>query len=242
MSDQRRERNKLNKQNNNTINFINTNNNNNIIHNNNSNSNSISLFNSNNDDLNRYSLKEGKDLMTPACSSFEKNSNNNSDLDGDLIPDTVVYDAEGKPMVWNGYHYVRNAPMLEREVFMQNPENEEKYGYSIKKYKFDQKSPFEQMLHNIAKTYYDQIKAGIPDAPEKKIVLSDLSINFIKTFIKQAIMIPYLIDVGLIQGIQIGGYIAVLKTLAENKDADPDFKYGKAVNLMALFTPLPSTM
>ena len=75
--------NKLNKQNNNTINFINTNNNSNIINNNNSNSNINSLFNSNNDDLNRYSLKEGKDLMTPAFLSFEKNSKKSSMDEGE---------------------------------------------------------------------------------------------------------------------------------------------------------------
>lgn len=160
---------------------------------------------------------------------------NDQDLDGDNKNDTVVYNAEGKPMVWNGYHYVRNAPMLDREVFMQNPDNEAKYGYSIKKYKWDIKSPFEKMLHNIAKNYYNQIKSGIEDGPQKKIVLSDLSTNFIKSFIKQAILIPYLIDVGLIQNISIQGYINALAEVAQNKDVNPEYKYGKAADLMALF-------
>lgn len=160
---------------------------------------------------------------------------NNSDLDGDLIPDTVVYDEKHNPMVWNGYHYVRNAPMLEREVFMQNPDNEEKYGYSIKKYKFDKKSPFEKILSVAAKYTYDNIKAITNNVSTQKIILSDLSTNFIKTWIKQAILIPQLIKTGLIQGITIQQYVAALNDLVKHKDSDPEYKYGKAVDLMALF-------
>ena len=64
---------KLSKQNSNTNNNININaNNNNHIN---------TLFNSNNDELYAYSIKDGKDMMTPSFLSFDKNSKNVS-LDG----------------------------------------------------------------------------------------------------------------------------------------------------------------
>ena len=156
-----------------------------------------------------------------------------ADLDGDGRDDMVIYQGEN-PMVWNGYHYVRNAPMLEREEFMQNPENEAKYGYSIKKYRFDQKSPFEKTLHSVAKNIYDNLKT-LDDPQERQIVLADLTTNFLKTWIKQAIIIPQLIKTGLIRGITIKQYYDELMKLATIKKNNPDFKYGKAVDLMALF-------
>ena len=159
---------------------------------------------------------------------------NDQDLDGDGKNDTVVYDAEGNPMVWNGYHYVRNVPMLEREEFMQNPENEAKYGYSIKKYRFDQKSPFEKTLHSVAKNIYDNLKY-LKDPQARQMVLADLTTNFLKTWIKQAIIIPQLINTGLIKGITVQQYYDELMKLATIKKNNPDFKYGQAVDLMALF-------
>ena len=193
---------------------------------------------------NGFAISHSSQLENPAYlrDTYLKSKNhkgwtftNNSDLDGDGRYDTVVYDADHRPMVWNGYHYVRNAPLLEREDFMRNPDNEAKYGYSIKKYKFDKKSPFEKLLSVAAKHIYDQIKGLTKGVSSQKVILFDLSTNFLKTWIKQAIIIPQLIRTGLIKGITVQQYIDALAELAENKDVNPDYKYGSAVDLMALF-------
>lgn len=152
-----------------------------------------------------------------------------TDLDGDGYDDMVIY-RDDKPMVWNGYHYVSNKPMIGREQFMQDETLGPQFGYSMKKYKFSLKSEFDQMLSNVAKSVYDQYKlAKVP-----KQVLNDLSTNTIKTIIKKCIIIPYFISTKSIP-ITLEQYKEEIAQLINLKNQYPDFKSSEASSLQAVF-------
>ena len=153
----------------------------------------------------------------------------NVDLDNDGQKDTVVYDASGNPVVWNGYHYVPNSFMLERENFMQDPENEAKYGYSLKKFKHDIKSTFDKLLSDLASNLHKELKTYFTVIP------ADLSSTNLKTIIKQAYLIPYLIQNGIITKITLQEYINELTSFAQFKKTYPDAKSTEAKSLMALY-------
>lgn len=111
------------------------------------------------------------------------------DLDGDGRLDTVIYNEKQEPMFWNGFHYVDNYPMLEREKFMMNPENE-KYDYMMSKYKYDIKTDFEKVLTDISKDCHEYVKEAVKSLAKRKQFMSDLSSQFFKTFIKQVLLAP----------------------------------------------------
>ncbi len=154
--------------------------------------------------------------------------NKNVDLDGDGNFDTVVYDASGKPVVWNGYHYVPNVNMLERENFMRDPNNAQ-YNYSIKKFKYEIKSDFEKALSELASSLHKGLKVYFPVIP------NDLSSSNLKTIIKHAYMIPVLIQKGYIRQITIEQYVDELIKFGEYLKAKPNAKASEAKSLMALY-------
>ena len=158
--------------------------------------------------------------------------NKNVDLDGDGNFDTVVYDASGKPVVWNGYHYVPNVNMLERENFMRD-ENNAQYNYSMKKYKWERKSSYEKVISTVAKICYNYIKEQVKDAENKKVILADLSTQFFKTFIKQSVLVPNFITQTNI--VHPNAYKNELLKAAAAYKANPDYKMSVQHEIMKVF-------
>lgn len=156
------------------------------------------------------------------------------DLDGDGNLDTVIYDDKKQPIFWNGFHYVDKYPMLEREKFMMDPENK-KYDYMMSKYKYDIKTNYEKVLTDVAKFCHEVIKNSINHltAKQKKIIMSDLSSQFFKSFIKEGIIAPkFVLDNNICSKAE---YKNELLQVAKGFDADKKYKMGKHRELMKIF-------
>ena len=156
------------------------------------------------------------------------------DLDGDGNLDTVIYNDSGKPMFWNGFHYVDKYPMLEREKFMMDPENS-KYDYMMSKYKYDIKSAPEKVLTDVSKQCHEVIKELVKnmDSKLRKIVLSDLSSQFFKSFLKEGVLAPNFVENHSVCTRE--QYANELLEAAKGFDADKNYKMGKHRELMKIF-------
>lgn len=164
------------------------------------------------------------------------------DLDKDGELDTVIYQ-DDKPIVWNGYHYVANYPMLDREKFMHDRELAEQYGYKMSKYRFSQMSSFDQKLSELAKEIYAMVKKWSKTQRNKDIIRKDLGTQFWKTFIKTYWGCYLLIKSGKIvsktgKPLTMKQFKGELHLAAEKYDADEDYRITKDRNLMALFRTL----
>lgn len=156
------------------------------------------------------------------------------DLDGDGELDTVIYNENHQPMFWNGFHYVDKYPMVEREKFMMNPDNK-KYDFMMSKYKYDIKSNYEKVLTDVSIMCHEHIKdlTRNLDSKSRKQVLSELSSQFFKSFVKEAFLIPTYINQYQICSIE--AYKNELLEVANGFDNDKKYKMGKHRELMKVF-------
>ncbi len=162
------------------------------------------------------------------------NYTTNEDLDQDGENDTVLYDAKGKPVFWNGYHYVDKYPMIQREKFMHDPDNE-KYQYKLSVYNYERKTSYDKVLTDIAKNCHEIIKDLVRklNAAERRKKTSDLSTQFFKSFIKEALLAPtFIIDNKICE---LDAYVAELEEIAANFDEDKDYKMGRHREIMKIF-------
>ena len=150
---------------------------------------------------------------------------NTKDYDGDGKKDTVIKDANKVPIFWNGYHYVDNKYMLDREAFMQDPENEKKYQYKMSKYKYDMKSDYEKLIYNFAKNSHERIVA---ENRNDKSTIRDLSTEFFKTFIKQVLIYQLYILKNKITSKE--NYVNELRKIAQGFKNDPNYNKHMAKN------------
>ena len=150
---------------------------------------------------------------------------NTTDYDKDGKNDTVIMDENKVPIFWNGYHYVDNKYMLDREAFMQDQQNEEKYQYKMSKYKYDMKSDYDKIIYNIAKEAHDII---IGKDRNDKSTIRDLSTEFFKTFIKQVLLTQkYILDNKITSK---DTYVNELIKIAQGFERDPNYNKHMAKN------------
>ena len=158
----------------------------------------------------------------------------NEDLDDDGNLDTVIYNAQKQPVFWNGYHYVDKYPMVQREKFMQDPDNAI-YEYKLSKYNYERKTSYDKVLTDIAKNCHEIIKDLVRklEAGTRRQITSDLSSQFFKSFIKEALLAPtFIIENNICE---LDAYVNELKVIAGLFDQDKDYKMGRHREIMKIF-------
>ena len=150
----------------------------------------------------------------------------NKDIDGDNLVDSVIYDPQHQPVYFNGYYNIPNDRTMKKKAFYhdQSFKSAEWDNDSFKEYG---KSPYEAMLIRIAKDFKPGLKErlirraqelGLKNMDDVKDIMNDFTNDFVRKLIHKFIVIPLLIKEGKLGNINLQQYTELLNQTLSEKD------------------------
>ena len=147
------------------------------------------------------------------------------DIDGDYVPDSVVYDPQHRPVYFNGYYNRPNDNTMKKKAFYHNPQYKNR-NWDNDAYSEYEKNLYEIMLIRTSKDFKPGLKErikqrsqelGIHDEEDVKVYLKDLSPGFVRDIIHKFIVIPLLISTGRITGVSLDQYAQMINQTLTQK-------------------------